>query len=183
MVKLELADASRVLEIGSGTGQHAVHFAPAMPWLEWQPSDRADNLPGIEAWRQRHPSRNLRAPLELDVNDPPPFDADYDAVFSANTAHIMSMEEVRKTFLLVADCLLRGGAFCLYGPFRRGGEFSGPGDRDFDRSLRASQAHMGIRDLEDLDRLATSGGLSRHALHALPANNLLVVWRRQRSPA
>ncbi len=174
----ELAEASEVLEIGSGSGEHAVYFAEAFSWLTWQPSDRPQYLPGISAWRARSPRPNLLAPLELDVNDPPLLAARFDAAFSANTAHIMSLEEVQRLFRYLPTVLVANSVFCLYGPFKLDGQFTSASNAEFDRSLRAQQSTMGIRDLEALDRMAEEVGFSRAALHPMPANNYLAVWRR-----
>jgi cyclopropane fatty-acyl-phospholipid synthase-like methyltransferase len=173
------SNAGKVLEIGSGTGEHAVFFAPRLPWLTWQTSDCADYLPGIRAWVERVPAANLRGPFELDVNDPPPLDAGYDAVFSANTAHIMSFDEVRQCFGLVAALLPPGGRFCLYGPFNRSGRFTSESNERFDASLKARDPAMGIRDIEALDGLAAEGGMARVAMHEMPANNFIAVWQKR----
>jgi hypothetical protein len=102
----------------------------------------------------------------------------YDAAFSANTAHIMSIAAVEKMFALVADALRISGVFCLYGPFRQGGEFDTCSNAEFHKSLRSQDAAMGIRHLEDLDQFAATGGMRRERLYAMPANNLIVVWQK-----
>lgn len=173
----EFADRRQVLEIGSGTGQHAAWFAANLPHLVWQPSDLAGNHPAIRAWLEAEGTANLSEPVELDVVRPdisaivPP-----DAVFSANTAHIMSLETVRCMFALVGRLLPRGGVFCLYGPFNFDGRFSSESNADFDASLRARNPTMGVRDIEELDRFAAHAGLARVRLYAMPANNHLAVW-------
>jgi len=177
VLEKELADAQSVLEIGSGTGEHAVYFAPRLSWLEWQPSDRAENLAGIGAWLQTHPAPNLREPIELDVNRPPGLDRFFDAVFSANTAHIMSLDEVSRMFRLVGRVLDREGRFLLYGPFNREGRFTSDSNAHFDASLRDRNPDMGIRDLGDLDAMAAAAGLVRMQLHPMPANNFIAVWQ------
>lgn len=171
--------ASRdVLEIGSGTGQHAVHFAAHMPWLRWQASDRAENLPGIRAWLAEAALPNTPAPLQLDVvHDDWPAPV-YDAVFSANTLHIMSWAEVERMFAGVAGCLQPGGVLAIYGPFNVDGRFTSDSNAAFDRALRAAAPHRGIRDAADVDALAHRHGLLLVADHALPANNRCRVWRR-----
>lgn len=173
----ELVDARSVLEIGSGTGEHAVYFAPRLHWLQWQPSDRKDNLPGIRGWRDARPAANLRPPVELDVNSPPDLGQSFDAVFSANTAHIMSLTEVERMFAVVGRVLNPGGQFCLYGPFNRDGRFTSESNARFDASLRGQDSRMGIRDLGELDAIAEKHGLRRVRLHSMPANNFLAVWR------
>jgi SAM-dependent methyltransferase len=171
--------ASRdVLEIGSGTGQHAVHFAAHMPWLRWQASDRAENLPGIRAWLAEAALPNTPAPLQLDVahDDWPALS--YDAVFSANTLHIMSWADVEAMFAGIARVLRNGGTLAIYGPFNLGGRFTSDSNEAFDRALRAAVPHRGIRDTADVDALAQRHGLLLIADHALPANNRCRVWRR-----
>lgn len=174
----EFASRRLVLEIGSGTGEHAVYFAPHLHWLTWQTSDRSLNHPGILAWLADASGANLRAPLTIDVASPPDLNADFDAVFSANTAHIMSTAEVRKMFALVGKVLLPGGIFCLYGPFNIDGEFTSDSNARFDASLRAQDPGMGIRELETLDDLAKQEGMVRSSLYAMPANNFIAVWSR-----
>lgn len=179
VLKTVYADAHAVLEIGSGTGQHAVYFAAAMPHLAWYPSDRAEYHEGIEAWRTDEGTDNLQPPLLLDVNMTRwPVVEDVDAVFSANTAHIMSWNEVCAMLRGVAVLLPPGGSFCLYGPFNRGGAFTSDSNREFHRSLQLRMPHMGLRDVEALRAEAEPLGLALEALYELPANNLLLVWRR-----
>ena len=177
VLRHELATARSVLEIGSGTGQHAVAFAAAMPALTWQTSDRFENLPGIIAWLDDANLGNLLRPFELDVLTDD-VDHGYDAVFSANTAHIMTIEAVEAMFRLVGRALGAGGVFCLYGPFRQQGRFSTASNEQFHRSLVAAGSGMGIRDLEKLESIALDSGLERRRLYAMPANNLTVVWQK-----
>lgn len=176
----ELADCKSVLEIGSGTGQHAVYFAKRLPHLIWQTSDREENHSGITEWSQWSKLSNVRAPMLLDTSNPASVGhLHYDAIFSANTSHIMSWSAVLGMFGIVGNALTTGGTFCLYGPFRQGGEFNGEGDRLFDISLRQRDSAMGIRDLEELDKLAELNGLKRAAIYAMPANNWMLVWRKE----
>ena len=175
---IEFADRRSVLEIGSGTGEHAIFFAPQMPWLTWQTSDREMNHPGILAWLEDSPAANLQPPIVLDVADAPDLDQVHDGVFSANTAHIMSEPEVQQMFAITAQVLKREGKFCLYGPFNMGGEFTSDSNRQFDASLRSQHSHMGIRDIEWLDDLAAAQQMTRSALIAMPANNFLSVWTK-----
>jgi len=175
----ELRHSTSVLEIGSGTGQHAVCFAAAMPHLCWQTSDREENHAAINAWISDSGLENIRRPLALDVLDAAPESSQYDAVFSANTAHIMSFAAVRKMFALVGQTLKHSGLFCLYGPFRVDNEFTTPSNQQFDASLRARDPSMGIRDLAALDKLGAASGLRRGGLYALPTNNMLVVWQNR----
>jgi len=173
------ADRRRVLEIGSGTGQHAVYFGAALPQLQWQTSDRPENHPGIQAWLDEARLPNVRPPLVLDVAASSwPADR-YDAVYTANTCHIMSWEEVQAMFDGIGQVLEPGGLLCIYGPFNYRGAFTSDSNARFDASLRAQAPHMGIRDAEAIDALAAQQGLVLQADHAMPANNRLRVWKKQ----
>jgi len=171
------ADSRRVLEIGSGTGQHAVHFAAAMPHLTWQTSDVAENHPGIRAWLDEAALANVLYPLDLDVRGCWPDDA-YDAIFSANTAHIMSWGEVESLFQGIGRVLAEGGRFALYGPFNYNGAYTSESNRRFDGWLKQRDPLSGIRDFDALDRLADNQGLSFEADIEMPVNNRLLVWRK-----
>ena len=178
VLRNEFRQAGSVLEIGSGTGQHAVAFAAELDHLIWQSSDLDDNHSGIRAWQADAELPNLPEPLSLDVRTAEVREGSYDAVFSANTAHIMSVSTVERMFLVVATALRDGGVFCLYGPFRQNGEFNTSSNADFHRSLRERDPTQGVRDLEELDRFAAAGGMVRVRLYAMPANNFIAVWRR-----
>jgi SAM-dependent methyltransferase len=183
VLRREFDGVSEVLEIGTGTGQHAVVIAAAMPQLRWQTSDLVDRHAGINAWLQAAPVDNVLPPLELDVRAAPFLaPASFDAVFSANTAHIMSIGAVRSMFALVGDILRGNGVFCLYGPFRVGGTFNTVSNEVFDTDLRAKSPEMGIRDLETLDGFGAGCGLHRQRLYAMPANNYMAVWTRKERP-
>lgn len=179
VLQTEFAEVSDVLEIGSGTGQHAVVFGAALSHLTWQTGDLDENHDGIRAWLADAGLTNVYEPLSLDVSKFEIGDFRCDAVYSANTAHIMSYGAVEKMFALVATALREGGRFCLYGPFRQSGLFSTASNAEFHKSLQAQNAEMGIRDLDDLDKLAAGGGMRRERTYAMPANNLLVVWDKQ----
>ena len=178
VLQREFHNVRDVLEIGSGTGQHAAFFAGAMPALRWQTSDLDENLPGIIACVDAAGLENLLRPLSLDVRDSPASPASCDAVFSANTAHIMHLDAVRRMFGVVGEALRADGVFCLYGPFRMAGRFNTPSNASFDASLRQRDPGMGIRDLETLDGFGTTCGLHRQRLYAMPANNHVSVWTR-----
>jgi cyclopropane fatty-acyl-phospholipid synthase-like methyltransferase len=179
VIKIEFRDCKSILEIGSGTGQHAVFFAAAMPWLTWQTSDLAECHPGIKTWIREIGPPNVLGPTLLDVERPGHVEDEYDGVFSANTAHIMGKRAVACMFDLVGHLLSASGVFCLYGPFNQNGEFSSKSNERFDQSLRSRDPAMGIRNLEDLDKFAAKSLLLRERLYAMPANNLLAVWRKQ----
>jgi hypothetical protein len=251
VLRVEFGGRRRVLEIGSGTGQHAVHFAAAMPWLVWQCSDRAEYLPGIRAWLDEAALPNTPAPVELDVasaqwnllplppGKPPPlplagegwgegaldlgaslqeqdqerphpafgrllpqagevdsradeepclldaqpFDArPFDAVFSANTLHIMGWREVEAFFAGLDTVLAEAATVVVYGPFNYGGDYTSASNREFDGWLKARDPHSGIRDFEAVDALARGIGLRLSADIAMPANNRCLVWRLDRHP-
>lgn len=177
-----LPGSGKVLEIGSGTGQHVVHFARALPDLEWQPSDRAEALPGLSLRLEVEGRDNIRPPLELDVAERWPA-GPFDAVYSANTAHIMGWLEVCRMFEGVGRILVAGGVFCLYGPFNENGSFTAPSNEAFDRQLRLRAAHMGLRDIADLDALARQNQLALVEQFAMPANNRLLAFRKNGNAA
>jgi cyclopropane fatty-acyl-phospholipid synthase-like methyltransferase len=167
----------RVLEIGSGTGQHAVHFAAAMPWLEWQCSDRAEQLPGIRAWLAEAALPNTPAPLELDVAGAWP-SARYDGLFSANTLHIMAWPEVERLFACLPTVAADDARLVVYGPFNRHGRYTSDSNAAFDRALKARDPRMGLRDAEAVDALARTAGFVLAQDRAMPAHNRCLVWRR-----
>lgn len=175
VMRYELSDLSSILEIGSGTGQHAVYFARQLAHLTWQTSDVAENHAVIRAWLRDADLPNTAGPLHLDVLNATPATG-FDGVFSANTAHIMSFAAVEKMFALVSRMLPQDGIFMLYGPFRQNGEFNANSNAEFHRSLRHRNPEMGIRHLEELDALARAGQMRRRRLYAMPANNHIAVW-------
>jgi SAM-dependent methyltransferase len=190
-----LAHSRNVLEIGSGTGQHATHFAAHLPHLVWQPSDTGAYLTGLreriatERLARQPPAGahegtpNLRAPLELDVRDLPWPTQPVDAVFTANTLHIMSWDAVRDLFRGVAAVLSRPAVLCIYGPFRYGGRYTSASNAEFDRYLRARDPESGIRDFEEVNTLSCEQGLSLLADHPMPANNQLMIWHKPALPS
>ena len=170
-------DRRAVLEIGSGTGQHAVFFAARLPHLIWQTSDRAENLPGITAWLDEAALPNTPPPLRFDVQETWPA-LRYDALFSANTLHIMHWAAVESLFASLAGIMARDAKLAIYGPFNYGGQFTSDSNAAFDESLRRRDPASGIRDHEAVDVLARAAGLEPLADHAMPANNRLLVWVR-----
>jgi len=193
VLRTHFADRRRVLEIGSGTGQHAVYFATALPHLIWQASDRSENLAGIQMWLDDAALSNTPAPLVFDVARqaaPAMLDSDvagkraairYDAIFSANTLHIMSWVEVEKLFAALPALTTAEAKLVIYGPFNYGGEFTSASNAAFDRSLKQRAPQMGIRDVDDVNLLAQSAGFVLLDDVAMPANNRCLVW--QRTPA
>ena len=180
VLRKHFADRRRVLEIGSGTGQHAVHFATEMPWLDWQASDVADNLPGIRAWLDEAALPNTPSPLLLDVLQPQWPAIEADAVFTANTLHIMGWDGVQAFFRGVGRLLAGrpGGTLVAYGPFNYDGAYTSDSNREFDGWLKARDPRSGIRDFEAVDALAAEAGLVLLDDVAMPANNRCLAWRR-----
>lgn len=170
------ADCRNVLEIGSGTAQHAVHFAPAMPWLQWTCSDLAENLPLIHERLARGGLENVHGPLELDVRGKWPARA-FDAVFTANTLHILSFDALGSLFAGIAS-VLSAGRLAIYGPFHYGGEPTSSGNAAFDTELKARGGGEGIRAIEDVQSLAAGHEFRLLADLAMPANNRLLLWER-----
>ena len=171
------ADVHRVLEIGSGTGQHGVYFAGALPHLIWHTSDLAEHHDGIRAWLREAALPNLRAPIVLDVGGRWP-DQSFDAVFSANTTHIMSWRHVQQMFRGIGQVLESAGCFALYGPFNYGGKYTSGSNERFDQWLKERDPASGIRNFEDLDDLAKASGLYFVKDIPMPVNNRILVWRR-----
>ncbi|HSY08658.1 MAG TPA: DUF938 domain-containing protein [Steroidobacteraceae bacterium] len=172
-----LAASRRVLEIGSGTGQHAVYFARHLPRLHWQPSDTAEYLDTLRARIAQEGSANLAPPVRLDVRSHPWPVADIDGVFSANTLHIMSWDAVREFFRGVGALLGGEGVLCVYGPFRYAGRYTSESNAGFDRYLQERDPASGIRDFEAVDELARQESLELEADHDMPAHNRTLVWR------
>jgi len=168
-----------ILEIGTGTGQHAVYFASHLPHLVWQPSDHPQNAQFSQAWIDDSDLTNINGPIALNV-----LDGNWAGLpaiggaFSANTAHIMAWEEVEAMFYGVSEALPKDGIFCLYGPFSYGGRHTSESNARFDLSLRTQAPHMGIRDMEDLKTLAEETGFVLEEDFGMPANNRLLVWRK-----
>lgn len=176
ILKKAFSDVSTVLEVGSGTGQHAVYFAPALPHLHWQPSDRQENIAGIHAWLDDHPSRNLRKPLVLDVDLKWP-QGEFDGFFTANTCHIMPWQSVINLFCGIGRVAAAESCLAIYGPFKYGGEFTTESNANFDLWLKERAPHQGIRDIEGILELAADQGFSLIEDHAMPANNQLLLFR------
>lgn len=178
VLRIRFAGSRKVLEIGSGTGQHAVYFAAALPYLSWQTSDRADSLPGIRQWLAGASLPNTPSPLELDVSGPWPIER-FDAVFTANTLHIMSWASVRAFFRSLPQVLTPDAYLTVYGPFNYEGHFTSISNAKFDASLKAMYPESGIRDFEAVDALAAECGFELVADEAMPANNRCLSWQRR----
>jgi len=175
-----LPQSGTVLEIGSCSGQHVEYFASQRLELRWQLSDRPEYLPGLKRRLQLANLDNIDTAVELDVLGQWPARV-FDAVYSANTAHIMSWAAVCSMFRGVSQCLVASGAFCLYGPFNEKGDYTAPSNAAFDAQLRRENPQMGLRDIEALESLALDQHMVRKQQFRLPANNQLLVFVKHAS--
>ncbi|MFT5674224.1 MAG: hypothetical protein ACI808_000136 [Paraglaciecola sp.] len=170
------ADRKKVLEIGSGTGQHAVFFAPKLAHLIWQTSDMPNNHSGINNWLEEYPADNLSAPISFTIGKDEWPDMDIDAVFTANTTHIMQAVDAQEMMRLVTQKLPVGAVFCQYGPFNVEGNYTSDSNHNFDQHLK-NEGCGGIRDIAELQEWA--GTMKLLARLQMPANNFLLVWRKE----
>lgn len=178
VLKQYLNNVESVLEIGSGTGQHAVFFAKHFPKLMWFTSDQSEYLAGIKMWIKEAGLSNIDGPLLLDVNQDNWQIDKIDSVFSANTVHIMDWMSVKKMFFGIGNILKKEGVFCLYGPFNYAGEFSSESNARFDIWLKQRDILSGVRDFEALNHIAESAGLDFIDDIKMPANNRILVWKK-----
>lgn len=167
-----------LLEVGSGTGQHAVYFAEQFPWLNWQTSDLPASHPGIRAWIADSGLNNILLPVELNVRENS-IKSVYQAVFSANTLHIMAWEDVLSFFPLVAGALEAQGLLFVYGPFNYQGAYTSESNQRFDQWLHNQNNYSGIRDFEAVNRLAAENNLILQEDVAMPANNRTLVFKKE----
>jgi SAM-dependent methyltransferase len=179
VLRIRFADRTRILEIGSGTGQHAVHFARALTHLSWYPTEQLAYLPDLALRVKQEGPRNLRVPTVLDVRQTLWPLRSVDGMFTANTLHIMSWPEVMALYRGVGAVLAPAGVFCVYGPFRYAGRYTSESNQEFDRVLRERDPNSGLRDIEAVAVLAEQYGLRLDADHDLPANNRLVVFTKE----
>ncbi len=175
-----LKDKNRLLEIGSGTGQHAVCFSEKLPHLNWQTSDRRENHEAINQWIDEASIMNIERPIEIDVLDYQWPEQSYDAVYSANTAHIMPWRAVKAFFQGVGEALQEGGIFILYGPFNYNGEFTSDSNERFEQWLKSIDEERGIRDFEAMNLLAEENGMKLLLDYQMPANNRILVWYKEK---
>ncbi|MBI1173649.1 MAG: DUF938 domain-containing protein [Sideroxydans sp.] len=171
------AGRTRVLEIASGTGQHAVYFGRALPHLSWQTSELAHNHAGIRAWLDEAQLPNVLAPLSLDVDDAQWPVAPVDAIFNANTVHIISWPQVERLFAHISRVIEPGGCVCFYGPYNYAGKFTSDSNARFDAWLKSRDPDSGVRDFEAVNSLAASCGLLLQHDIAMPSNNRMLVWQ------
>jgi len=173
-----LSSVPDVLEVGSGTGQHSVYFAEHLPHLHWYTSDLAMHHQGILQWHQEAQLANLHPPLVLDLNDSWPVQT-VSAIYTANTLHIVSLPLVKRFFEGVKEHLAAEGVLCIYGPFKYQGRFTSESNQRFDAFLKEQDPQSGIRDFEMIQQLAQQAGLSLEQDIAMPANNQLLIFKRQ----
>jgi len=173
-----LEHCQTVLEIGSGTGQHAVYFAGQLAHLQWQTSDRAEYHQGINVWLEDANHSNIQAPLLLDVSQDNWPSLLFDAIFSANTLHIMSHFDVVNFFKHLRRCLSTDGLLILYGPFNYEGHYTSASNAQFDQWLKSRDVNSGIKDFEWVDRLAEMAGLKLVDDISMPANNRILCWKK-----
>lgn len=169
-------DKKRILEIGSGTGQHAVFFGEKMSHLFWQTSDKKENHKGINMWLKEAGLNNVLSPLALNTTNDTWPELEVDAVFSANTAHIMNQEETEAMFAGVGRLLNASGVFCLYGPFNYNGEFTSESNAAFDVWLKKQNPESGIKDFETLNQWANEKGMELEGDYEMPENNRILQW-------
>lgn len=173
------SDPAEVLEVGSGTGQHAVAFSRRFPHVKWQPTNLPGTLSSIEAWRKEVGLANLRPALPFDLFDEaPPVDEVVDLVIAINVIHIASFDATPRLFEHAAGLLSEGSHIFLYGPFRHQGQPLEPSNEEFDSWLRRRDPESGIRLFEDVDRIAGELGFSHVETRRLPANNDAIWWKR-----
>ena len=178
VLRRELTEHDHVLEFGSGTGQHLTHFAKAMPYVQWIPSDLSEQLPGISQWMSEAQVTNILNPIELDLRAPELPNIKVTACYTSNTFHIVSWESVKQAFKCSATLLEEGEKFLSYGPYSINGQHTSQGNEEFDQQLRSNNPESGIRDIHKLNSLATQHGFSAARVISMPANNQLLVWVR-----
>jgi cyclopropane fatty-acyl-phospholipid synthase-like methyltransferase len=178
VLKKSFSNVKNILEIGSGTGQHAVYFSKNLPHLLWQTSDCQDNINGINLWLNNAKNINIKPPIELDVNMAEWPVTKIDGIFTANTLHIMSWQSVINFFSGIKKNLQKGGVFCVYGPFNYNGRYTSESNAQFDVLLKRQISHRAIRDFEKVSELAQQAGLVLVKDYAMPANNRLLEWRK-----
>lgn len=173
------SEAGEVLEVGSGTGQHAVFFSQHLPHLEWQPSDLQEQHPGMLLWLNEVKHDRIRPPLVLDVDDEiwPVENMDY--VFTANTTHIISLSQAERMFAHIASVLKQGGLFAQYGPFNYNGKYTSESNARFDQWLKQQHPLSCIKHFEQLQAFATENAMDCIDDIEMPANNRLLVWQKQ----
>jgi len=178
ILKPLLKNKKHLLEVGGGNGQHAVFFAENIPHIKWQTSDREESHVDINLWLDDSSATNIQPPIVLDVLKYNWTETEFDAVFSANTAHIMSWQAVQALFIGVGKTLIKNGVFILYGPFNYHGKFTSESNRKFENWLKGVDPERGIRDFEAINELAGKAGMKLLEDYEMPANNRILVWEK-----
>lgn len=185
-LELLLADKKQVLELGSFSGQHALYFSHYLPHLTWQTSDQAENIATLAdnllkvAKLSKAGKGNCLAPIALDVSQPAQWPANhYDAIFTANTLHIMSWHHVQALFDNIGAVCKKDSVLAVYGPFKYQGQFTSASNADFELWLKARDSFSGIRDFEAVNQLAEQAGFKLMQDVSMPANNQLITWQYQ----
>lgn len=178
VIKQVFCNSGTLLEIGSGTGQHAVYFSQHLPHLNWQPTEMEENIEAIKLWMQDADHDRIAHPQVLDVSHQAWSFSDIDYVFTANTTHIVSWSHVMSMFNGVAQILKSGGQFAQYGPFNYNGEYTSESNARFDQWLKGRDAQSGIRNFQDLEQLAAVNGMTLVKDYEMPANNRILVWKK-----
>lgn len=168
----------RLLEIGSGTGQHAVYLAPQFPWLEWFPTDLSNNLAGINEWLKEAGVPNIHSASRLDVSKDDFPKLKFDVVFTANTFHIMHWKDCKTLMKLLGHRLREGSRAMIYGPFKYHGAFTSESNQQFDQSLKVRDPLSGIRSFEDVNANMEKNGFQLVHDYEMPANNRMLVYKR-----
>jgi len=181
VLETRIESGATVLEIGSGTGQHAVHFAAALPTISWQTSELIENHHGIKLWIEESGLSNVLPPIELDVTQPHWPETSYDTLYSANTAHIMPMHAVEAMFQALPKVMKAEAQLLIYGPFKYNNQHTSESNQRFDQWLKSVEPHRGVRDVEWLQEIAAEAGLYLDEDIAMPANNRILIWKRVES--
>ena len=168
----------RLLEIGSGTGQHAVYFAPHFHLVEWYPTDLSPQLPGMRKWFEEAKITSIQPATRLDVSKDDFPKVKFDVVFTANTFHIMSWKDCKSLMKLLGHRLREGSRAVIYGPFKYNGEFTSPSNAEFDKSLKENNPVSGIRAFEDVNSNMIKNGFELVHDYEMPANNRMLVYNR-----
>lgn len=168
----------RLLEIGAGTGQHAVYFAPHFPQVEWYPTDLAGSLFGMNKWIDEANISNIQRPTKLDVSKDDFPKVKFDVVFTANTLHIMHWKDCKSFMKLLGHRLREGSRAIFYGPFKYQGEFTSPSNADFDVWLKERDPLSGVRAFEDVNNNMVKNGFELLEDYEMPANNRILVYNR-----
>jgi cyclopropane fatty-acyl-phospholipid synthase-like methyltransferase len=178
ILQKELVEEQTVLEIGSGTGQHAIYFAEHLPHVQWLTSDLADKHQGISAWIKETEQTNILGPIEIDAQTKWSIEGQIGSVFTANTLHIMCEESALSTIKKAAQLLSKNGKLLIYGPFKYNNIFTSESNQKFDLWLKEQNSVSGIRDFEKINQAAIQSELSLISDNSMPANNQLLVWKK-----